>query len=239
MRIFSPFERLFLKQVISLEETGEKLLKPNNFLKGLLKINCQVTIVGREPNYILKDDENHFYKIELLGKKSDVLTDYFVVTSKLYESNDLMEYLLQNGYLLRHHGGVYAGLLINMQLELEEGIDGVEKLDIHINHQLNKFLEKCGYYYMSTEALRDLVKNNFRTRSERNNYWTRVISICSLFIAILAIGIDFFNDTSKQKESDSQVFKIDTASINYYIKNIDKKMKDTVQDKLKIKTKRK
>jgi hypothetical protein len=83
---------------------------------------------------------------------------------------------------------------------------------------LHEFLEKCAYYYKPTEALRDLVKHNFKTQIERNNFWTRLISLISLTIAILSASSNIYFNSQKKQESSPQVIKLDTNTIDYFIR---------------------
>lgn len=220
MRIFSEFEKKFLKRIINLEESNERLIKPHTLLKGLLNIKSQVTIVGHDYNYELQDGETYYYKIELLGSPSNGLyEDYFEVIDRIHEANNLLNYLLQDGYLIRHNGGHAIGLLINMRHDLVEGENGVEKTEIYINQLLQEFLEKCAYFYKPTEALRDLVKHNFNTQADRNNFWTRGISIISIVIAVLSASSNIYFNSQKTKEPSPQIIKLDTSTIDYFIKN--------------------
>lgn len=218
MRILSNFEKKFLKRIVELEQAGQKLLKPHNFLQNILDIKSQVMFVGRSYDYKLKDGENHYYKIEIKGKEAEVSGEYLELTEKLYEANDLMNYLLQNGYLLRHEGGVALGLVINLQ-EFDESDKKIETINVYIKKPLEDFLEKCAYYYKSTEALRDLVKNDFRTKEERNNQRTRIISIISIIISVVGLAINTYINTSK-KESPKQVLEIDSSTVNYIISKV-------------------
>lgn len=218
MRVFSKFEKRFLKQIINLEKADDKIIKPHSFFKGILNIKTQVTIIGHDPDYKLKDDENHYYKIEIKGDKKYTNTDFFEITGKFYEANDLLDYLLQNGYLLRHEGGVFAGLLIN-PLELEN-IPEIETIDVHVNKPLSQLLEKCSYYYHPTEALRDLVKHGFRTNSERNNRITRIISISAVIISLISAIISISDNKSKEPIQIENTLKIDSNTIGYIINKI-------------------
>jgi hypothetical protein len=222
MRVLSTFERRLLRQITGLEELGERLLSPHQFLKGLLAIKSQVTLVGRSYDYELKEGESHYYKVEILGNADEINSEYFEVLDKFYQTNDLLDYLLQNGYLLRREGGASLGLLINKQHHLVEGENNVNKIDVNLDTPLKQFLEKCSYYYNSTEALRDLVKHDFRTKAERNNYWTRVISIVSVIISVFGLYISFYVDSKNSNAESHQVIEIDTSSINYYIRKIQK-----------------
>jgi len=219
MRIFSQFEKKFLNRIVNLEESNEKLIKPHTLLKGLLNIKSQVTIVGHDYKYQLQDGETYYYKIELLGSpENGIYDDYIEVIDRIHEANDLLNYLLRDGYLIRHNGGHAIGLLINMQDNLVEGENGVEKIEIHINQLLQEFLEKCGYFYKPTEALRDLVKHKFKTQAERNSLWTRVISIASIVIAVVSASSNVYFNSQKSKNTSPQVIKIDSSTVDYFIK---------------------
>lgn len=231
MRIFSDFEKKLLKKIMSLEKAKERLLKPHSFLQGLLNIKSQVTIVGHDYNYQLKDSESYYYKIEILGSPANGLySDYAEVTDKIYEVNDLLNYLLQEGYLIRHEGGRAIGLLINMNHDLVEGEHEVEKIDVYINQLLQEFLDKCAYFYKPTEALRDLVKHKFKTQAERNIFWTRVISIASIIISITSAGLNFYINSQKSKKTEPQIIKLDTSSIDYYLRNTNSIPKNVRQE---------
>jgi hypothetical protein len=220
MRIFSEFEKKLLKKIISLEQSKERFLKPHSFLQGLLNIESQVTIVGHDYKYQLQDNESYYYKVEILGSPDkELYSDYAEVTEKIYEVNDLLNYLLQEGYLIRHEGGRAIGLLINMNHDLIEGEGGIEKIDIYINQLMQEFLDKCAYYYKPTEALRDLVRHKFKTQAERNTFWTRIISIASIVISIASVGLNFYINSQKSKKVEPQIVKLDTSSIDYYLRN--------------------
>ena len=230
MRILSTFEKRFLEEIVTLEKTDERLIHPSRILKNLLNIKSQVFISGRGYKYELKEGETYYYKIEIMGDAIDFPTDYFEVTGKFYETNDLMDYLLKNGYLLRHEGGKVLGFYINMKEDLVEKNTPGE--NVYITTSLKEFLDKCSYYYTPTEALRDLVKHNFRTKSERNNYWTRVISIFSICISLLGIGLNFYVNSHKAEQLKPDTIKLDTSSIDYYIK----KSRQTLDTSKQIRT---
>lgn len=226
MRVFSKFEKRILLQIVNLEKTDERLISPGRILKDQLNIKSQVYIIGRGLKYELKEGETYYHKIEVMGDEKDFPTDYFEVTDRFYETNNLIDYLLKDGYLLRHEGGRFIGFYINMQEDLVE--KEVQGKNIYINNSLKEFLDKCSYYYTPTEALRDLVEHNFRTKSERNSYWTRIISILSICISLLGIGLNFWVNSRKEKREEPQTFKIDSTSIDYYI-NKTKELVDTTK----------
>ncbi|MDD2987286.1 hypothetical protein [Flavobacterium sp.] len=226
MRVFSKFEKKFLEQIVNLEKGAEKILKPHSFFGDLLSIKSQVTIVGRDNKYKLLENENHYFKIEIKGKKSSTSSDYFEITRKFYEANDLLNYLLQNGYLLRHEGGNALGLLIN-PLDFSKEKEDIETIDVYINKPLSNLLEKCSYYYQPTEALRDLVNHGFKTKSERNNRITRIISIAAVIISLISTIINLNEKHYFKPLRVDNTMKIDSTSINYFINKLHAEETDT------------
>lgn len=259
MRSFSDFEKNLIRKIIEREQS-DNLLKPHSFLKGLLNIQSQVMFVGRAPNYQLKEGETHYYKIEIKGHENYINDDYFEITNRLYETNELLNFLIRDGYLLRHEGGDMAGLIINLRDEFfKEDIKDIKTIEVYINTPLKELLDKCSYYYKATESLRDLVKHKFKFKEERNNRTTRIISIVSISITVLGLITNYYLNKSKDSLPKPQTItidtisinriiqgvqypniKLDTSSINYLINKLSKKNKtavDTVKEKKGINTK--
>ena len=216
MRVFSKFEKQLLRRISDLEKAEERLITPYKILNTSLNIKSQVYIEGRGYDYDLKDGEVYYHKIKIMGNAVDFPNEYFEITGKFYETNDLLDYLLGNGYLLRYEAGKVLGFYINMQEDLIEKGEAGE--NVYVTRPLKEFLDKCSYYYKPTAALRDLVKHNFRTKAERNNLWTRIISIISIGISLLALAINFYVNSSKKDSTNLETIKLDTSSIDYFIK---------------------
>ncbi|QKG54269.1 hypothetical protein [Hymenobacter sp. BRD67] len=70
-----------------------------------------------------------------------------------------------------------------------------------------------------TEALRDLFRHIFKTKAESNTFWAKIISIASIIISITSAGLNFYTDSQKSKKVEPQIIKLDTSSIDYYIRN--------------------
>jgi len=219
MRVFSDFDKQFMKNILALEKDGHNILLLNLFLRGLLPNNVSVRIKGREPYYQLKEGEPYYHSIEILSSGSQDSV-YFNVTGALYSANDLMNYLIENGYLLQREGSEVAGLYIQYKEYCEE--EDVRSQILYINNTLLEFLQKLPYHYNPTEALRDLVKNNFRTKEERNNRTTRIISIVSASIAVLSILVNYFINKNKVNPPVTQTVIIDSNSIDYLVNKISK-----------------
>ena len=161
----------------------------------------------------------------MTGDKDNLPEDYFIVTDAFYAANDLMNYLLENGYLLRHEGTSALGIVIK-----EASTDlkaNSSKQDIYVNKTLSEFLDKLTYHYIPTEALKDLVKNKFRTKDERHNRKTRTISIVSAIVASLSLLVNYCSNKAKDTIPPIQTIIIDTNSIRQLSKKVSSVTIDT------------
>jgi len=223
MRVFSEFEKEIIRKIISSE--GDILLKPNNYIIGLMNISSEVNIWGREINYKLKPNETHYYKIEIKGEKPKLYDDFFVLRKRLNIANDLFNYLISNNYILQSFGGNVAGLVLNNP-KTNLQADNIETKELYINNNLNEFLEKCSYYYDPTESLKDLLSNNFRTKEERYLKKNILLSWIAIIVSILAVVIGLW----PAKKAESPIIKnvldvhsnlkIDTTTLKQIIHEI-------------------
>ena len=217
MLIFSNFERSLLRKLISLEK--DNLLKPNRFFNGLLNIQSQVEFIGRPAEYQLQEGESHYHKIEIKGHNTYINTDYFEIKNKLIEANDLLNFLILEGYILRYEGGNYPALIINIREDFTDNTTDIETIEVTLNTPLKELLEKCSFYYQVKEPLRDLVNNRFKSKEERNNLATLKISGILAVITFISLVINVITCNRNSKEK-IQELKIDTTSINYIINKL-------------------
>ncbi len=253
MRVFSNFDKAFINKILALEAANEKILFAHEFFKDLIGANSQVYITGRAVGYHLQEGEQHYHKIELSGKEADISEDYFKYTGAFYQANDLFNYLTENGFLLRHDGAPALGLYFNMLSEADKPAEMT--IVIKLDKLLLQLLDNLTYFYRPTEALRDLAKNKFRTKEERNNRTTRWIAIGSVAISLLGIIVNYYINKSKNdippiqtlsidsisinqifKQSKSYKINLDTNSVNFLVNKFNKKPEATA-DTIKIKRK--
>lgn len=214
MRVFSNFDKIFIQNILALDKADEKLLYVNKFLKGLIKTNSHVYIEGRPLKYELKEGEFHYHKIEIQGEENNP-EDYFTFTSAFYAANDLLDYLLKNGYLLRHEGSAFIRMFIN---GIPEDGKKIVKREIYVNKTLVEFLDKLLYDYIPTEALKDLSQNKFRTKEERHSRTTRIIAVISALISIGGLALNYYINNHKSAPNEPQTIIIDKSSLNQILK---------------------
>lgn len=253
MRVFSNFDKAFINKILALEAADEKILFAHEFFKDLIGAESQVYITGRDTGYILQEGEQHYHKIEISGNADNIAEDYFKYTGAFYQANDLFNYLTENGFLIRHEGAPALGLFFNMLPDSERA--SAEKIVLKLDKLLLQFLDNLTYFYRPTEALRDLAKNKFRTKDERNNRTTRGIAITSIVITLLGLLLNYYINKGKNElpkvqtialdsnnikyflnQSKSQYINLDTNSLNFVIDKINAKLKVT-RDTLKTKPK--
>lgn len=230
MRVYSNFEKQLMKKIGAVAKT-EKLPTMTMILKDMLKIKCQVQIVGRSPEYNLKENEQHYYKIEVKGDEDEWLADYFEITDRFWETSNLFEFLLKNGYLLKKGGAKYVGMYINMQKDILDETREVPTYEVHITDELLQFMSLCGYYFYPTAELIDLVKNGFKTRSDRYSYYTRVIAICAATFTGLGLILNIFSSSRKEMQ-EVQTIRIDSVSLNFIKQNFIPKSNTTTVVKI-------
>lgn len=218
MRVFSDFDKAFINKILALKAADEKILFGHEFFKDLINAKSQVYITGRAVHYQLQDGEHHYHKIELSGKNDDIPEDYFKVTGAFYQANDLFNYLLENGFLLRHEGSPALGIIFNMLPEAEK--QTARRQEIKLDKLLQDLLDKLTYHYIPTEALKDLAENKFRTKDERHNRTTRIISIVSAIITLLGLCINYYVNKNKNDPPPPQTIIIDSTSLNRIIEKM-------------------
>ncbi|WP_028978680.1 hypothetical protein [Sporocytophaga myxococcoides] len=199
MRTFSNQEKRILRKIISLNKRGAKIISLIPFSENLLNLRSQLYVIkGKDTSHLSKEEFYPFCKIEIYGKAADVYKDYFALTQRLLYVTEFIDYLLKEKYLVVREPNILSSFYFNkieyLSKELNGEDSGAVKIDLKITSEIKTFLEKCSYYYTPTNALIQLIKNNFRT-GNGNNLWISKISLGSLFDYLLFISSDWGNYT--------------------------------------------
>lgn len=191
MRTFSKLEKGIIKKIIGLSKKGLTMISPELFLENQLNSDSQLYVIeGKSISIISDEGVWDFRKIEITGKAENVYKDFYQLPQRLLQISEFIDYLLKEGYLIIQGTRLPSSFYLNRIAYIPEDEPGIAELDLKITPPIKSFLDKCTHYYAPTEALINLIKNNFNTTPGQKNLRKRKLSISNIVMYLFGRPIN-------------------------------------------------
>lgn len=203
MRPLSKLEKEFINHILILDKK-EDLIYIHNVLSEFYDKNFEIEFISYE-----KDLNKQIDYIVKLRYKKDQYVRLNGIIGDLISLTYFIEYLLENGYLVREKISDILGHRFINQFEDRKDIG---EYPITSETIKTKFAENLQFKFYATELLRELKANDFEPFEKKEAKVTRSLAIAGLIIAILSVVLSTIIPLLS-----NDPIEIDKRTIDYFI----------------------